>query len=53
MKKIIVITAVFFVFFLLLGLVGQALAQPKIEGSNVSYKAGGVEMIGFTVFLEP
>ena len=49
-KKIIVITAVFFIFFLVLGLIGQAFAQPKIEGSNISYKAGGVEMIGYLAY---
>lgn len=49
-KKIIMITAGFFVFFLILGLVGQAFAQPKIEGSNVRYSAGGVEMIGYLAY---
>ena len=40
-KKIILISLAFFFFFLILGLIGQAFAQPKIEGSNVSYTAGG------------
>ncbi len=50
MKKILIITTVFFVFFLLLGIIGQAVAQPKIEGSNVRYTAGGVEMIGYLAY---
>jgi dienelactone hydrolase len=49
-KKIIMITVAFFVFFLVLGLIGQAFAQPKIEGSNVSYTAGGVQMIGYLAY---
>ena len=50
MKKIIVVTAAFFIFFLVLGLVGQVFAQPKIEGANVRYTAGGVEMIGYLAY---
>ncbi len=50
MKKIIMVTAAFFIFFLVLGLVGQAFAQPKIEGANVRYTAGGVEMIGYLAY---
>ena len=49
-KKIIGTTLAFFIFFLILGLIGQAFAQPKIEGSNVSYTAGGVKMIGYLAY---
>ena len=49
-RKILIITIVFFAFFLLLGIIGQAVAQPKIEGSNVRYTAGGVEMIGYLAY---
>jgi dienelactone hydrolase len=51
-KKILVIVAIFFLFFLVSGFIGQALAQPKIKGSNVSYTAGGVEMIGYLAYDE-
>lgn len=51
-KKILIIVSIFFLFFLVLGFVGQALAQPKITGSNVSYTAGGVEMIGYLAYDE-
>jgi hypothetical protein len=36
-RKIIIIVAIFFLLCLVLGLVGQAFAQSRIEGSNVSY----------------
>ncbi len=49
-KKIILISLAFFFFFLVLGLIGQAFAQPKIEGSNVSYTAGGKKMIGYLAY---
>ncbi len=51
-KKILVIVAIFFLFFLLLGLIGQAFAQPNIKGANVRYTAGGVEMIGYLAYDE-
>ena len=50
LKKIILVTAAFFIFFLVLGLVGQVFAQSKIEGANVRYTAGGVEMIGYLAY---
>lgn len=49
-RKILIIATAFFVFFLLLGIIGQAVAQPKIEGANVRYTAGGVEMIGYLAY---
>ena len=52
MKKIIVITAVFFVFFLTLGIIGHAVGETKIKGMNVKYTADGLEMIGYLAYDE-
>jgi dienelactone hydrolase len=52
LKKIILIAAAFFVFFLSMGILGNAFGETKIKGMNVRYTADGQEMIGYLAYDE-